>query len=139
MPPSDDTRKLSAWLATCTFLWLAGYVPLETYVTISIAGLPGLLYASYIMNVLGMGLMLWGALSAKNGKPYAPGVLTAGWAWTAATFWRATSDRFWWVSKGEKLFAGTTELWLAVLLTALAVLGMVACLVLVLRSHPSTD
>jgi len=29
--------------------------------------------------------------------------MTIGWSWTAATFWRATADRFWSVSLGRGL------------------------------------
>ena len=76
-------RKLAGVLAGYTFGWLVIYVPLETYVTLSIAGLPGLLYSSYIMNVVGMGLMAWSAAAARAGRPSAPGLLTAGWSWTA--------------------------------------------------------
>jgi hypothetical protein len=54
----------------------------------------GLIYSAYIMTVPGMVLMFLGALFGKRGQAVAPGVLTAGWSWTAATFWRATSDRF---------------------------------------------
>jgi len=43
-----------------------------------------------------MTLLLLGALFGKCGRELAPGMLTAGWSWTAATFWRATSDRFRW-------------------------------------------
>jgi hypothetical protein len=85
------------------------------------------------MNVLGMGLMLWGAVSARAGRSFAPGLLTAGWSWTAATFWRATSDRFWWVSSGGALYAGRIELWLGPAFTALALAGLAGSLVLVLR------
>jgi len=139
MLPSSDTRKLTGAVTAFTFAWLLVYVPLETYVTLSIAGLRGLVYASYVMNVVGMGLMLWGAVSARRGQPSAPGLLTAGWSWTAATFWRATSDRFWWISRGGTLYAGTIELWLGPIFTALAVMGLAGSLILVLKPQPRAD
>ena len=89
------------------------------------------------MNVLGMGLMSWGALSALKRRTIAPALLSIAWSWTAATMWRATADRFWYVSIGRELYAGRTELWLAPIITALAVLPMVAALALVLKQKHS--
>ena len=99
----DIQRPTPAVEGDCrvTFVWLLVYVPLETYITWSIAGLRGFGYSSYIMNVVGMGLMLWGAVSARRQQPFGPALLATGWSWTAATFWRATSDRYWWVSQGS--------------------------------------
>ena len=130
-----DTRRFSALLAFCTFAWLIVYFPPETYVTWSIAGVRGWLYSSYLLNIAGMALMLWSAVSARRAQAIAPGLLAAGWAWTAATFWRATSDRYWWVSQGRSLYAGPVELWLAPLLTALALVMFVASLALLLRAQ----
>src|SRR6266542_350575 len=98
MPAPGNARTLTTVVSAYTFAWLAVYVPLETSVTVSIAGPGGLLFSAYIMNLMGMALMLWSAFAARRAQPTAPGLLAAGWAWTAATLWRATSDRFWWVS-----------------------------------------
>jgi hypothetical protein len=84
------------------------------------------------MNVLGMLLMLSGAISGRRGRSYAPGLLTAGWSWTTATFLRATSDRYQWAALGGRFLSGARELWLAPVLTALAALGLIASLWLVL-------
>jgi hypothetical protein len=133
----NDARRLHKAVVAYTFVWLAVYGPLETYVTWSIAGLRGFGYSAYIMNVVGMGLMLWGAVSARRWQPAGPALLATGWSWTAATFWRATSDRYWLVSQGHSLYAGPVELWLAPVVTALAVAGLIASLVLVLRPRGS--
>lgn len=131
----NDTRRLASLVAGFTFAGLTVYFPLETYVTWSIAGVRGFLYSSYIANLVGMGLMLWGAVAAKKGQSVGPALLATGWSWTAATFWRATSDRFWLTSLGIPLYAGPVELWLAPIVTALAVVGLVASLLLVFRSQ----
>lgn len=81
--------------------------------------------------------MSWGALSALKRRTIAPALLSIAWSWTAATMWRATADRFWYVSIGRELYAGRTELWLAPIITALAVLPMVAALALVLKQKHS--
>jgi hypothetical protein len=124
-------------IAIYTLVWLAVYVPAETYVTISIAGPWGLLHPAYVMNVLGMGLMFWGVRAALQGRPVAPAILAVAWSWNAATMWRATVDRFWYVSLGRELYAGRVELWLGPIITALAVLPMIASLVLVLKQTHS--
>ena len=129
-----STRRLATRLSLVTLVFLAVYVPAETYATLSIAGLPGLLYSAYILNVVGMALMFWGAMSARRFEPAGPALLSIGWSWTAATFWRATSDRFWWASQGNQLWAGNTELWLAPLLTAATVGLLIASMVLVFRT-----
>ena len=128
------TERLAAWLSSLTLAFLVIYVPAETYVTISIAGMPGLLYSGYIMNVVGMALMFWGAAAVRRAEPVGPALLAIGWSWTAATFWRATADRFWWVSLGHELWAGPVEMWLAPLFTALTVAFLIASTVLVFRT-----
>jgi hypothetical protein len=134
--PIDD-RRLMRVLVAYTFLWVLIYAPLETSVTISIAGIGGLIYSAYIMNVVGMALMVLGALFGWRGRAMAPGVLTAGWSWTAATFWRATSDRFSFTAIGGAPYFGRIELWLSPLLTALACLGRLASLRLVVQASRS--
>jgi hypothetical protein len=134
----NDTRRLAALIVGFTFAGLAVYFPLETYVTWSIAGVRGFLYSSYIANIVGMGLMLWGGVATRRGKPFGPGLMATGWSWTAATFWRATSDRFWLTSLGMHLYAGPMELWLAPIVTALAVVGLLASMLLLFRSQSAT-
>lgn len=127
------TRQLGRWTTLFTFTWLIVYAPLETYVTWSIGGAGGLLHSAYILDVAGMGLMLWGALATSRGAPAGSTILAVGWSWTAAVFWRATADRFWWSSLGHSLYFGPSELWLAPAITAVAVGGFVASLVLAIR------
>jgi hypothetical protein len=44
-PMPIDERRLTQVLVAYTFLWLLIYAPLETFVTISIAGIGGLIYS----------------------------------------------------------------------------------------------
>jgi hypothetical protein len=97
----------------------------------------GLLHPAYIMDVVGMGLMLWGARAALKRQTVAPAILAVAWSWTAATMWRATVDRFWYASLGRELYAGRVELWLAPVITVLAVLPMIASLAVVLKQARS--
>lgn len=122
-------------LVAYTFLWLLIYAPLETFVTFSHAGLRGLLYGSYLANVSGMALMCLGASWGAKRKAVAPGVLTAGWSWTAATFWRATNDRFRWAAISGPFYFGRLEPWYGVILTVLACIGLAMSLRLVFQEH----
>src|SRR5215471_14479007 len=97
-------RLITRAVTIYTFGWVFIYAPIETCYTVAIAGPSGLLYGSYIMNIVGMLLMFVGAVAGWRGRPSAPGLLGIGWSWTAATFWRATSDRYWWVAEGHQLF-----------------------------------
>jgi hypothetical protein len=79
--------------------------------------------------------MLWGALAVRRGRPAGAAILAIGWSWTVATFWRATSDRYWWAANNGKLFAGNAELWIAPVLTLITVASLVASMVLILRQE----
>ena len=67
---TESRRALRVWLSASTLLFLCLYVPLETYVTLSIAGFRGLTYSSYLMNLCGMALMLWGVLAVRADAPH---------------------------------------------------------------------
>jgi hypothetical protein len=120
-------------LAVYTLIWLAIYAPGETLYTVTFTGVRGVIHPAFLMNVIGMAMMLGGAISTWRDRLYAPGLLAAAWSWTAATVWRATADRFWYVSLGRELPGGTGELWLGPVITVLAVLPMIGSLILVFR------
>lgn len=139
---SPHRSTVLRWLVVYTFAWVLVYAPLETFVTVRIAGMAGLLYGGYLMNVVGMALMLWSAVAGWRRRVTAPGLLAVGWSWTAATFWRATSDRFRFAELNGGLSGpvwgggggGEAELWAACVLTALACAGMAVSLHLVLNT-----
>lgn len=124
-------------LAIYTGAWLALYAPGETFYTISLLGLRGVLHPAFAMSVIGMALLCAGAVTVWRERPYGPGLLAAAWSWMAATMWRAAADRFWYVSLGRELPGGDVELWLGPVVTALAVAPMVGSLLLLLRQHSS--
>ena len=112
------------------------FVPIETYITFSRAHPP---LSGYAVNVLGVGLTLWGAVSLRKARPYAEGVLATGWGWTTAVFWRATNLRYWFASEGQPLSFGPIELWLAPVFTVMAATALVGSLVLLMRGQQSSD
>lgn len=130
------TERMMRWLVSYTLVWVAVHIPLETFVTVELAGISGLRYGAYLMNWPGFVMLTLGAISGRKGRPFSAGLLTGGWSWIAAMFWRATSDRFrfaelyggvsghvWGAGKG-----GSSELVIACVLTALACLGLLGAL-----------
>ena len=130
MRPFSKRRTLRTALVAYTLGWLIVFAPVETYLIFSTVGLRALVTDGYIMSVVGMGLMLWGAVSARRLQAVAPGLLASGWSWTAAIFWHAASGAFRWAYEDGALNGRNLELWLTPLLATLAVIGMVGSLVL---------
>ena len=111
-------------LSTFTLGFLAIYVPFETWWSWG----DGLLDPFYVVDFIGMVLLLWGALHSRR-RPGTPGILAAGWAWTGANFWRAFWDRVQAFGDGEPLDFGEFELCIVGSGVAIALV----CLVLALR------
>ena len=128
---------LSRTLIWFTWIWAVVFVPIETYITWSIAH--NLLLSGYAVNVLGVGIMLWGVIGLRGGRLYAEGVLATGWGWTTAVFWRATNLRYWLAAKGEPLSYGSMELWLAPVFTMMAAAALLCSLVLLVSRHKGSD
>jgi hypothetical protein len=116
-----------------TWIWAVVFLPIETYVTWSMPHTQVL--SGYVVNVLGVGMMLWGVISLRRGRPYAAGLLATGWGWTTAVFWRATNLRYWLAAEGKPLFYGQMELWLAPLFTMMAGAALLGSLVLLVSRH----
>ena len=127
-------RRILIWF---TWIWAIVFVPIETYITWSIPHTPRL--SGYAVNVFGVGIMLWGAISLHRGRPYAEGVLAAGWGWTTAVFWRATNLRYWLAAQGALLSFGPIELWLAPAFTMMAAAALIGSLVLLVTRHRRSD
>jgi hypothetical protein len=109
-----------------TWMFALIFLPIETYLSfwhgpVSISG--------YIVNVVGVAIMLWGAVSLRRGRAYAEGLLAAGWGWTTAIFWRGTNLRFMFAGDGEPLAFGSLELWLAPMFTIIVATGFIRSLV----------
>lgn len=116
-----------------TVLWLCVYFSLETYASLARGGV---LSFGYLIDLVGMLLMAAGVLMARSRRPGAFSLLSAGWAWTSANFWRGTMERFRVASPpGQSLQFGAVELWLGPALTLLAMCALLASLRASLRSH----
>jgi len=124
---------LARILVRFTWLWAVVFLPIETYLTWSHAGT--ILNSEYAVNVIGVGIAIWGALSLRAGRPYAEGVLATGWGWTTAVFWRATNLRYWLAAEGRPLGFGRLELWLAPVFTMLAAAALVVSMVVLVTRH----
>lgn len=127
---TDSLRKLETRLAYFTLAILVVYVPAETY-----ASLPyGLWSPFYLVDVVAMVLLFWGALHSLRSRPRrAPGVLAAGYAWAAANGWRATAIRMHRLSEGEELDFGSAEIWAVGAATGITLICLAVALFVVVR------
>jgi|GEM_PF-4042021 len=128
-PPSS---LLGSLIVKFTWIWAIVFVPIETYLSFAIGHSR---LAGYAVNVIGVGIALWGAVSLRKNRPYAAGVLATGWGWTTAVFWRATDMRFWLDSEGRPLAFGHIELWFAPVFTLMSGAALVVSLVLLVRER----
>ena len=69
-----------------TVIFLAIYIPVETYLSRS-----NLLSPFYLVDVAGMALLVGGVM--KRGSAVGAPLLVAGYAWSGANAWRGMADR----------------------------------------------
>lgn len=124
-------RTLTSIILWVTWIWACVLVPVETYLDWTSA--PS--FSEFAVNVFGVAITLWGAFSLRKTRPYAEGLLAAGWAWTTAVFWRGTNLRYWLSGQGEPLYFGRVELLLGPVFTLTAAAALVGSLVLLLNSQ----
>ena len=127
------SRGAETRLATFTLIYLIGYAPLETW-----ASWPRLTSPSYLIDAIAMVLLLWGGVHSLAKRPRrAPGLLTAGWAWTAANYWRAFFDRVQFVREGGAVQLGNAEYWTVggALVMAMVCLALSASMTATLADH----
>ncbi len=122
-------------LVRLTWFFAVIFLPVETYLSFLGDGFSFSAFSGYAVNVVGVGIALWGVVSLRRDRAYAPGVIATGWGWTVATFWRGTNLRYWLASQGAPLSFGESELWAAPVVTALVATAFVGSLaILVARS-----
>jgi hypothetical protein len=119
-------RSTVVWL---TWVGATVFIPIETYLSFAQSPVP---FSGYAVNVLGVGIALWGAVGLRRHSAYAEGVLATGWGWTTAAAWRATNLRYWLADQGEPLSFGHIELWVAPVLTIVAGAALTASVLLLL-------
>jgi hypothetical protein len=126
-----NLRKIETGLAYFTLGALVIYFPVETW-----ASLPeGLWNPFYIVDLIAMILMFWGAMRSLRARPASsPAVLCAAYAWAGANGWRATFDRLFEMLNGGTLAHGKVELWAVGIATAVGLVCFVLSLYLVVRS-----
>jgi hypothetical protein len=135
--PSEDFRGLpEGVMSLVTFLWVAVYLPVETYV--SWTGL-GVFRFSYLVDLVGIGLLATGAWAAWRGRGHCGALLATGWAWTAANFWRGTMDRYATSARGLLPWAHRHELWIGPLVTVVAIAAVAASLWIAIRATAERD
>ncbi len=122
-------RTVETVIAHCTLVVLLVYVPLETW-----ASWPALSNPFYLVDVVGFALLFRGAVASLRARPgVAPGVLCAGYAWSAANGWRALALRLEVLQEGGQVDAGS--IWLIGLGEIAALIGLALLLLLVVESR----
>ena len=116
----------AARLQTFTLAFLIAYAPIETWYS-----MPELWDPFYLVDVIGIALLISGMVRLRRGLlSESVGILTAGYAWTGANFWRALFDRVSEVAAGGVLDYGWAELCFTACITIAAIAGLVWSLVL---------
>ena len=124
-------RGVETGIARFTLVLLLIYAPLETW-----ASWPALTNPFYLVDVVGFALLLWGALASLRARPdVAPGVLCAGYAWSAANGWRALALRIETLEQGGQV--DPTLVWLLVIGEIVALTGLALLLLLIVESRTS--
>ena len=129
-----NRRRIETVLAWLTIAALMAYVPAETYVSWS----DGLLSPFYLVDLIAMVLLLWGAVHSLLARPRcAPGLLCGAYGWAAANGWRATFGRVAELRAGGTLTHGPAEAWIIGLASAAALACFVVLLLLTARPGQS--
>ena len=122
-------RSVETVIARFTIGVLLIYAPLETWASWS-----GLTNPFYLVDVVGFARLLWGTLASLRARPdVAPGVLCAGYAWSAANGWRALALRLETLQQGGQVDVGLV--WLIGLGEVAALIGLALLLLLVVESR----
>ena len=120
-----NLRNTETRVARFTLGFLIVYFPIETWASWN----HGLWNPFYLVDLIAMVLLLWGAVHSLHARPRsAPALLCAAYGWTAANAWRATFGRVFEVAQGGQLEHGACELWVVGISTAL----MLGCFALLL-------
>jgi hypothetical protein len=131
-----DLRKIETGLAWFTLGSLVVYFPLETWASLK----DGLWHPFYLVDLIAMVLLGWGAVRSLRARPLcAPGVLCAGYAWSAANGWRATFGRMFELLRGEALDHGWAEMLFVSIGTGIGLACLVLSLFLVVRSSSGRE
>ena len=129
-----DLRKTETALSWFTLGALVVYLPAETWTSWR----HGLLNPFYIVDLIAMALMLWGAVRSLRARPASsPAILAAAYAWTVANGWRATFGRMFEILEGGTLDHGTAEMWAVAIATAIGLACLILSLYLTVRSEHS--
>ena len=125
-------RKVETRYAYFTLAFVAVFAPLETFVSWEY----GLLSPYYLVDAIAIGLLFAGALRSLCARPRsAPSLITVGWAWAGANFWRAGLARGEHVRAGGELNFGLAEMRTVVGATALAMACVGVGMLLTVRSR----
>lgn len=121
-----NPRRIESAIAWITLGALIIYVPGETFVS-----WPGLWHPFYLVDLIAMALLLWGAVHSLRARPQrSPGLLCGAYGWAAANGWRSTFWRLAELRAGGELDFGVCEAWIVGIASGCAVICFAILLVL---------
>mgnify|MGYP001335754298 CR=1 FL=1 len=125
-------RSTETTLARFTLAGSLFYIPIATW-----HSWPSeLASAFYLVNLTGMLLLVWGALTSLRSRPAtAPGILGAGYAWTASSGWRITTLCINSFRQDQVIDSSTGMIWLTAAVTIALTLGLAVALLLIVESQ----
>ena len=127
-------RQTETALARFTLAILLLYFLLKMWSPLSY----GLSNPFYLADIVGMALLLWGALRSLGARPnQAPGVLSTGIAWSTSTAWRDTAWRVESLRQGATIDGGAGTIWLFAAVTIIALVCLAIALLLIVESRRS--
>ena len=125
-------RQAETSLARFVLAMLLLYVSLKIWFSVSY----GLSNLFYLVDIVGLTLLLWGSLRSLDARPdLSPGVLCAGIAWTASHAWHATAWRVDAFRQGVTIDGGAGMIWLLGAATIIALVCLAITLLLVVESR----
>ena len=128
------SRKAETALAYFTLVFLVIFAPLETIISWPF----GLTSPYYLVDAIAIVILAAGVFRSLRVRPAsAPSVMTVGWAWAGANFWRAALARSEVLRSGGNLQFGSSEMPAAIAITALAMACMATGIWIIVKSeHP---
>jgi hypothetical protein len=114
-------RTIETRLAAFTLVLAVAFAPLETFVTLQMMGVHGIVHPGFVASVGGVVLSLAGALRSLRARPRrAPALMCVAHAWGAGALWHSLGGRYEFWRQGGELFYGSIDVWGAAVLVALA-------------------
>lgn len=114
-------RTIETRVAAFTLVAAAVFAPLEVIATVQMFGAAGIVHPGFVDSVVGVALLLAGALRSLRARPRcAPSLMCAAHAWCTGSLWHSLGLRYQIWREGGEFFYGSIDLWGPALLVVVA-------------------